>query len=379
MQTMPLNAVAAAVKGNAGAAQAATGASTGDGGATGTAAAGGDSAFGALLAQQVKLDLPAASQGLPLDLLKPDAKKTGDDSSQLAQDASSSEHPFDPNALAGLVAQALSSIHGRPAAAPVSSPREGTALSAKDAAEGSAKEAKDLTLPVAADATGKQSLQRGEKAAGIADTGKMLPADAVKEQVHGHEAKEALPEQFGDKLAAAQQALTQAAPDAPAAVTAAGGDGQAGRIDRQVGAPGWGNELGQKVVWMVGQQKQSAELQLNPPHLGPLEVRLTLNQDQMTATFVSHNAAVRDAIETAMPRLREMLSDNGIALGNVMVGAESFAQQQQQQQQQQAATQQGGRGTGQDFGFSYGGGDPMVAVLPGKTSSQGEGLVNTFV
>lgn len=372
MQTMPLNAIAPTVKGSAGQAAATDG---GNAAAGSTAAEGSDgNAFGALLAKQIKLDLPASQQTLPLDLLKLDTKKTDDDPSQLVQ-AAAADHVVDPNALAGLVAQALSALNARPSAAPVSTARDGAGLSAKVSTDGTAKEAKDFPLPVAMDAAGKQQTPTEDKAAVIADSGKMLPVAAAKEDVHGRDAKEALPDQFGDKLAAAQQTMAQAAPTR--SVSAAAGDVQAGRIDRPVGSPGWGGDLGQKVVWMVGQQKQSAELQLNPPNLGPLEVRLTLNQDQMTATFVSHHAEVRDAIETAMPRLREMLADNGIALGNVMVGAESFAQQQQQQQQ--AAAQQNGRGSVPEFTLSPSDGDPMAANLPGSVRSAGEGLVNTFV
>ena len=81
----------------------------------------------------------------------------------------------------------------------------------------------------------------------------------------------------------------------------------------------WGNEFSQKITWMVTQQNQSAELHLNPPQLGPLDVSIKLNGDQATATFTSPHAAVREAIEQAMPKLREMLADSGIMLGNAMV------------------------------------------------------------
>jgi flagellar hook-length control protein FliK len=96
----------------------------------------------------------------------------------------------------------------------------------------------------------------------------------------------------------------------------------------RVGSAEWGGAVGEKVVWMVNQSHQVAELHLNPPNLGPLEVRLTISNDQASALFVSHHSAVREAIETALPRLREMLADNGIMLGNVTVGSESFSQQQ---------------------------------------------------
>jgi flagellar hook-length control protein FliK len=96
----------------------------------------------------------------------------------------------------------------------------------------------------------------------------------------------------------------------------------------RVGSSEWGGAVGEKVLWMASQNHQVAELHLNPPSLGPLEVRLTVSNDQASALFVSHHSAVREAIETALPRLREMLADSGIMLGNATVSAESFNRQQ---------------------------------------------------
>lgn len=104
-------------------------------------------------------------------------------------------------------------------------------------------------------------------------------------------------------------------------------------VDAPVGHSKWGGELAQKVVWMASQQTQVAEIHLNPAHLGPVEVMLSISQDQATAQFVSSHPAVRDAIQDALPRLREMLAESGIQLGDVMVGADSFQQDNKQQQQ----------------------------------------------
>ena len=81
----------------------------------------------------------------------------------------------------------------------------------------------------------------------------------------------------------------------------------------------WADEFSQKIIWMTTQRNQSAELHLNPPQLGPLDVVLKMNGDQASAIFTSPHAAVRDAIEQALPKLREMLADSGIMLGNAMV------------------------------------------------------------
>ena len=103
------------------------------------------------------------------------------------------------------------------------------------------------------------------------------------------------------------------------------------QIDLPVGQPKWEGEFAQKVVWLTSRQHQVAEIRLNPAHLGPVEVMLSITQDQATAQFVSPHPAVREAIEAALPKLREMMAESGIQLGNVMVGADSFQQESRQQ------------------------------------------------
>jgi flagellar hook-length control protein FliK len=103
-------------------------------------------------------------------------------------------------------------------------------------------------------------------------------------------------------------------------------------IAAHLDAPGWDRGLGEKMMWMAGRKMQVAELHLNPPELGPLQITLSISNDQASAQFVSQHAAVREAIETAMPRLREMLAEGGITLGNASVSAESSGGQAQAQQ-----------------------------------------------
>lgn len=93
--------------------------------------------------------------------------------------------------------------------------------------------------------------------------------------------------------------------------------------------PDWDQALGQRVMWLVKQDVQGAELRINPPQLGPVEMRIVMNNDQATVSFTSQHAAVREALEAAVPRLRDMFSDNGLNLGNVNVSQHSFAQQRQ--------------------------------------------------
>lgn len=85
----------------------------------------------------------------------------------------------------------------------------------------------------------------------------------------------------------------------------------------------WDDALGKNVMWMARHNVQSASLQLNPPDLGPLELKVSVTNDQANVSFVVHHAAVRDAIEGALPRLRELFGDGGVNLGNVNVSDHS--------------------------------------------------------
>lgn len=98
-------------------------------------------------------------------------------------------------------------------------------------------------------------------------------------------------------------------------------------LQTPLGDPSWANELGQKLLWFASNDRQLAQLTLHPAQLGTLEITLNLSKDGATAHFVSHSAEVREAIETAVPRLREMLAGSGIELGQVSVGGEFSWQQ----------------------------------------------------
>ena len=108
-------------------------------------------------------------------------------------------------------------------------------------------------------------------------------------------------------------------------------------VQTRVGERGWDQAVGDKLVWMVNQKHQVAQLHLNPPDLGPLKIAISLDQNQASAQFFSAHASVREALEVAMPRLREMLADSGITLGNTSVGAEAFREPTQQQPRAQVA------------------------------------------
>jgi flagellar hook-length control protein FliK len=78
---------------------------------------------------------------------------------------------------------------------------------------------------------------------------------------------------------------------------------------------------------MVREGVQLAELRIRPPEMGLIEVRIAVSQQEASLAFAAQHSAVRDAIESALPRLREMLSEGGISLGNVDVSEHTLGRE----------------------------------------------------
>lgn len=116
-----------------------------------------------------------------------------------------------------------------------------------------------------------------------------------------------------EPVAAAAVGATAAPPEAqpsrPASLSVAVPTNQAG----------WDDAIGERIIWMATQQVQEAEIRLNPPQLGPLEVRVSVQNDQANVSFSTHSPAVREALEAAMPRLREMLAGMGLNMQDANV------------------------------------------------------------
>ncbi len=94
----------------------------------------------------------------------------------------------------------------------------------------------------------------------------------------------------------------------------------ASTIDVPVDSSEWKQVLSERVVWLAGQKHTSAEIHLNPPRLGPIQVHISLDQNQAAVEFLSQHHAVRHALADSVPLLREMLNQGGIQLLNVNVG-----------------------------------------------------------
>ncbi|WP_432697734.1 flagellar hook-length control protein FliK [Marinobacterium sp. YM272] len=88
--------------------------------------------------------------------------------------------------------------------------------------------------------------------------------------------------------------------------------------------PAWGRAMGQRAIMMAQYGPRTAEIQLDPPELGAMQIRIHLSgSDQVSVSFNSPHAQVRDAIEQQLPRLREMFAEQGMDLSQSSVSDQS--------------------------------------------------------
>lgn len=101
-------------------------------------------------------------------------------------------------------------------------------------------------------------------------------------------------------------------------------------IAPRVGASGWSEAMGQKIVMMASEHIQQAELKLNPEGLGPMQVVLSLEKGAADVQFLAHDAQVREALQSALPKLQEMLTSAGFSLDKVSIDAGTARNQDNQ-------------------------------------------------
>jgi len=131
----------------------------------------------------------------------------------------------------------------------------------------------------------------------------------------------------GDADAPAPQLLhaLHAAAELKAAATASTFQGEP-TATPHIGGDDFDDAMSARIGWLADQKIGHATIKVTPHDLGLIEVRLQMDGDKVHATFSSAHADVRHALESSIPRLREMLNDQGFQLGNADVGQQQTAQ-----------------------------------------------------
>ncbi|MDP5144955.1 flagellar hook-length control protein FliK [Shewanella sp. ULN5] len=96
----------------------------------------------------------------------------------------------------------------------------------------------------------------------------------------------------------------------------------------------------QQLITMVSNGIQQAEIRLDPPELGHLMVKIQVHGDQTQVQFHVAQTQTRDLIEQAIPRLREMLAQEGLQLADSQVSQGGGGRDGQSQESSQGTSQQ---------------------------------------
>ncbi|MGM0526460.1 MAG: flagellar hook-length control protein FliK [Pseudomonadota bacterium] len=122
-------------------------------------------------------------------------------------------------------------------------------------------------------------------------------------------------------------------------------------------------KLQERINIMLSKNVQRADIRLDPPELGQLQIRVNMNGEQASVQFQVQSQQARDAVEAAMPRLKEMLEQQGVALADTNVS--------EQQQQSLAGDNNGTGGSGSSNESAEVVDEHQIAVDNGKPLALG--------
>ena len=143
-------------------------------------------------------------------------------------------------------------------------------------------------------------------------------------------------------------------------------------VDVPVGQADWGDKVMGKLSWLTARNMSVAEIHLSPADLGPMEVKVRLHDDQASVTVHAANPLVRDQLEQHSHRLRDMLSEQGVALERFDV-----SDQPRQQSGEQDGQADDNSANGQQ-GLASGANDLDTVIGAGQLDLNWRGEVDVF-
>ena len=257
--------------------------------------------------------------------------------------------------FAGLFGQQLSQLTALSANSP------GTAGGEGESTAGSKKSAKKTTQPEELVPAGQiVALQPVQVA--VTSELKLDQEPVVAASAQGDEVQEGLLAGLGDDkpLAAGAQKLPvegaafgQFLPVHAAASTAAQPSAEAAQtkvlsLPLPISDSNWSKAMSEQMLSLVSVKADKAQIQINPPELGPIDVTLKLNHDQVQVTFSTATPLAREAVENSLPKLASMLASSGLQLADAQVSSGQSGDPRQQQRQTKAARPQEEAADGND-------------------------------
>ncbi|MEZ9886366.1 flagellar hook-length control protein FliK [Vibrio splendidus] len=109
-------------------------------------------------------------------------------------------------------------------------------------------------------------------------------------------------------------------------------------------------QVAEKVQMMMSKNLKNLDIRLDPPELGQMKIRMTMNNDVANVHFTVSNQQAREVIEQTLPRLREMLAQQGLQLADSSVQQQSSGQGQDRYNngEQQSGTNRTNDGQGDE-------------------------------
>ena len=237
------------------------------------------------------------------DTLKPDSAETIPDTTALAQNMST--------AMAAN-AQALTNTQPDKATTPTDPQNKGSSMPTSDSSV--------VTSSIFKKETDANQPTQNEQASNSPSFDDMLSSEkalAVKDLLTTSDAGQAATGVSADMKGVQQATITNKV-DSPV-------------LNKPLTHPDWSKDLGNQIIWMNNKELSTAEIKMNPEHLGPISVRIDLTDDQASVQFTAQHAAVKEALEASIPKLREMLGTQQLNLTNVTISQNSTSDQSQSQ------------------------------------------------
>ncbi|WP_077286341.1 flagellar hook-length control protein FliK [Cognaticolwellia aestuarii] len=122
-----------------------------------------------------------------------------------------------------------------------------------------------------------------------------------------------------------------------------------------------------KVMVMINQKIQQVDIQLDPPEMGNIHVRVNLQNEQAAVQFIVQNQQAKDALEQNIGKLRDMLADNGVDVGDANI-------EQRQAQEQGGNAFNGQRANGSNGGVSDGTSNEVEHTVVNLTKASSTGV-----
>ncbi|WP_200195844.1 flagellar hook-length control protein FliK [Halorhodospira abdelmalekii] len=143
-------------------------------------------------------------------------------------------------------------------------------------------------------------------------------------------------------------------------------------LQQPPGQRGFTPAVGERIDWMVKEGVKEARLQLNPPGMGHLEIKISVGEERTAVQIIAHNATAREALQEDLQRLRQMLAEEGHA--DVDVEVSDGGTEERDEEGPTLADAAGEARRGGDGAV----GEPEAAAAESSSGAAGRGLVDHY-